>query len=97
VYTEEQLLEGVDKGIYITKCAGLHAGLNPISGSFNLQSTGYLIENGKKTRPVTLIVVSGNFLEMMNNVEKVGNDLIKNFLGVGAPSIKVKGLMVSGK
>lgn len=96
-FTEELLFEGVEKGIYITKCAGLHAGLNPISGSFNLQSTGYLIENGKKTRPVTLIVVSGNFFEMLNNVDKIGNDLVKNFMGVGAPSVRIKGLMVSGK
>jgi PmbA protein len=71
--------------------------LNPISGAFNLQATGYLIENGKKTQPVTLIVVSGNFFEMLNEVEIVGNDLIKNLMGVGAPSIKVKSLMVSGK
>jgi PmbA protein len=93
----DEMIAGVEKGLFITKCAGLHSGLNPISGSFNLQATGYLIENGKKTQPVTLIVVSGNFFEMLNEVEIVGNDLIKNLMGVGAPSIKVKSLMVSGK
>ena len=93
----DEMIAGVEKGLFITKCAGLHSGLNPISGAFNLQATGYLIENGKKTQPVTLIVVSGNFFEMLNEVEIVGNDLIKNLMGVGAPSIKVKSLMVSGK
>lgn len=93
----EEMIASTERGILITKCAGLHAGLNPISGTFNLQSTGYLIENGKKVRPVTLIVVSGNLYEMLNEVEFIGNDLLKNFVGVGAPSIKVKSLMVSGK
>ena len=75
---------------------GLHAGVNPISGDFSLKSVGYLIENGAIVRPVTLIVVSGNFLTLMNEVEEIANDLKLDYSAIGAPSIKFKGLSVSG-
>ena len=95
--TEDEIIATIEKGIYVTEVGGLHAGLNPISGAFNVQATGYMIENGKKTSPVTLFVVSGNFFEMMNNVEEIGNDIEKRFTGVSAPTLKIKSLAISGK
>ena len=92
----DELLKLVDNGVYITDLQGLHAGLNPISGAFNLQSQGFLIENGKITKPLTLIILSGNFFEMMKNVKYIGSDL--EFRSkFGAPSIVVDKLAVSGK
>ena len=95
--SEDEIIATIEKGIYVTEVGGLHAGLNPISGAFNVQATGYMIENGKKTSPVTLFVVSGNFFEMMNDIEYIANNLSKRFVGVAAPSFKVRKLMVSGK
>jgi predicted Zn-dependent protease len=46
---------------------------------------------------VNLIVVSGNFLKIMNEVDSVGNDLRLSYDGIGTPSIKFNGLQVSGK
>lgn len=92
----EEMFEKIGNGVYITGVQGLHAGLNPISGSFNLQSNGFLIENGKKTKPVTLIIVSGTLQDMLNNVSFVGNDF-EFKRGVGAPSLAVQALAISGK
>ena len=75
----------------------MHAGLNTISGDFNLQASGFMIENGVKTKPVTLFVISGNFYEMMNNVEEIASNIKDRFNGIASPSFKVKGLMISGK
>lgn len=83
-------------GIYITGITGLHAGLNPISGSFNLQSNGFKIENGKKTTPVTLIILSGTLQDVLNNVQYVGSDF-EFKRGVGAPSLMIKSMAISGK
>lgn len=93
----DEMIASLDLGIYVTDVAGLHSGLNPISGDFNVQATGYLVENGKVVRPITLFVVSGNFYEMMNNVEMIGNDLKENFLSFASPSLKIKSLKISGK
>ena len=56
-----------------------------------------MIRDGKLAEPVTLFVVSGNFYEMMNNVEKIGSDAPEKNTGVSCPSLKVNGLMISGK
>lgn len=96
-YSKEALCEGITEGVLVTEVGGLHAGINPVAGTFNLQSSGYMIRNGKKAEPVTLFVVSGNFIEMLNNIEKIGNDLPEKINDVVVPSILVKGLMISGK
>lgn len=96
-YTKEQLYEGLEEAILITDVAGLHAGLNVVAGTFNIQSSGYMIRNGKKAEPITLFVVSGSFYEMLNNIEKIGNDLPEKINDVVIPSLLVKGLMISGK
>lgn len=93
----EELISSLESGIYVTDVAGLHAGLNPISGDFNVQATGYLVEKGQIGRPITLFVISGNFYDMMSNVEMIADDLKNNFLGVASPSLKIKRLKVSGK
>ena len=95
--TKEELFAGIKEGLYITEVTGLHAGANPITGDFSTQSSGYLIEDGKITRPVTLIVVSGNFFKMMNEIEAIGDDLKIFSSGIGSPSIRFRSLPVSGK
>lgn len=95
--SRSELIKGVKKGIYVTEVAGLHAGLNPISGAFNVQASGHIIEDGKIIKPVTLFVVSGNFFEMFNDIKEIGNDIEKRFTGFASPTIHVNKLAVSGK
>lgn len=95
--TQAQMIKKIKHGLLITSMQGLHAGLNPISGDFSAQSSGFLIENGKIVRPVTLIVVSGNFLKMMNDIVEIGSDLDMGYNSIGAPSVWIRELPVSGK
>ena len=64
--SQEELFEMAGDGVYITDVSGLHAGLNPQSGNFSLQSTGFLIENGKKGKPLDLITIGGNLLDVFS-------------------------------
>ena len=93
----DELFKDVDNGVFITDVSGLHAGLNPQSGNFSLQSTGFMIENGKKGKPLDLITVSGNLLEIFQDVLEVGNDVTVSPSGVSAESILIKKIVVSGK
>ena len=45
-----------------------------------------MIKNGKIDKPITLFVTSGNFFEMMKNIEAIGNDIEKRFVGVASPT-----------
>lgn len=95
--SKDEIIATVSDGVYITDVSGLHAGLNPVSGDFNVQSSGFIIKDGKLDRPITLFVLSGNFYELMNNVTAIGNDIKPNYLGVAAPTLKIKSLAISGK
>ncbi len=93
----DELFEMVGNGVYITDVTGLHAGLNPQSGNFSLQSTGFMIENGKKGKPLDLITVGGNLLDIFKDVLEVGNDVTVSPAGVSAESLLIKKIAVSGK
>ena len=99
--SEEELLQMAGDGVYITDLSGLHAGANPISGDFSLQSAGFLIEGGKKTKYVKSFTVAGNFYELLKNVVAVASNVeLPRAMGMtafGAPSVLVKGLSVAGK
>ena len=94
---QEELFKDVNDGVYITDVQGLHAGLNPQSGNFSLQSTGFLIKNGKKDRPLDVITVSGNLMDIFRDVIEVGNDTRVFPSGIACSSLLVKKIVVSGK
>lgn len=95
--SKDEIIATIEDGVYVTEVGGLHAGLNPISGDFNVQASGFIIKDGKIDRPITLFVVSGNFYEMMNMVELIGKDIENRFTGVASPTLKFKELAISGK
>ena len=99
--TEEELLAKAGNGVYITDLSGLHAGADSISGDFSLQSAGYMIESGKKTRYVKSFTVAGNFYELLKNIVALANNShLPRAMGstaFGAPTTLVDGLSIAGK
>ena len=99
--SEEELLAKAGNGVYITDLSGLHAGADSISGDFSLQSAGYMIEDGKKTRYVKSFTVAGNFYELLKNIVALANNShLPRAMGstaFGAPSALVAGLTIAGK
>jgi len=94
------LCEEAGEGIILTDLSGLHAGVNAISGDFSLLCEGYLIENGKKGRPVEQITAAGNFYEILNTIVSVGSDIINIPMGQGeffTPSVLVSSISISGE
>ncbi len=96
--TEQQLLTKAASGVYINSLGGLHAGANAITGDFSLQSAGFMIENGKKTRAVKSFTVAGNFYDLLKNITAVADNLeLPGMARFGAPSVLVEGLSIAGK
>lgn len=91
----DEMIKDIKNGVFITDLMGTHAGVNAVSGAFNLQSSGFMIENGRITKPVTLIIVSGNIIDLLNNVKCISNDFEVNGR-VGTGSCYVSSLAVSG-
>ena len=99
--SEEELLQKADYGVYITSLQGLHAGANPISGDFSLQSAGFMIRDGKKAEYVKSFTVAGNYYELLKNITALANNCkLPNAMGMtafGSPSVLVSGLTIAGK
>lgn len=91
----DDMIKDIKDGVYITSLNGLHAGVSATSGQFSIQSSGFKIVDGKVSSPVTLIIVSGNIYDLLNNVATISNDRVA--VGhVVTGSVFVNNLSVSG-
>ena len=95
--SEENLLLMLNNGIYIKDLEGLHAGVDTISGNISLQATGYLVEDGIKTKALKMIILSTDLLELLNNVVEVASNLEFYNPLCGSPSILFKDITIAGK
>ena len=90
----ESLCRSISRGVLITDLMGVHTA-NPVTGDFSLGASGILIENGKLTTPVKGFAVAGNVLQIFRDLQEIGNDL-RFFGNIGAPSIQIQEISVSG-
>lgn len=99
--SEEELLQQVGNGVYINSLQGLHAGANPITGDFSLQSAGFMIEGGVKTTAVKSFTVAGNFYDLLKNITALANNcelpMAMGMTAFGSPSVRVDNLSIAGK
>ena len=99
--SRDELFALAGDGIYITEINGLHAGANPVSGDFSLQSAGFLIKDGKKAGAVKGFTVAGNFFELLKNISALGDKLERGvatgFTGFCSPDVLVPDMSVAGK
>ncbi|MBR3299009.1 MAG: TldD/PmbA family protein [Clostridia bacterium] len=96
----KELIDELNTGLIITELAGLHAGINTVSGDFSLIAAGLLVEGGSIIRAVEQITIAGNILTLLDGILAVGNDLrfrLPEYGRVGSPSLLIDKLAVSGK
>jgi PmbA protein len=70
----DDLLARADNGLYVASVAGLHSGVNPVSGTFSVGATGRLIENGELGSAVREITIASDLVAMLKAVQAVGAD-----------------------
>jgi PmbA protein len=85
-------------GLYVTDVAGLHSGVNPVSGTFSVGASGRLIENGELGAPVRELTIASDLVSMLKAVRAVGAEARWVPLGrsVKAPPLLVGEMAVSG-
>ncbi len=88
------LIGGVREGLYVTSVMGMHTA-NPISGDFSVGAAGVWIKDGQFTQPVRGVAIAGNILDILGEVDAVGDDL--RFFGPqGAPTLRIDKITISG-
>ena len=59
-------------GVYVTDVAGLHSGVNPVSGQFSVGASGVLIEGGELGTPATEFTIASDLVSMLSAVREAG-------------------------
>ena len=72
--TLEQLLERAGDGVYVTEVAGLHSGVNPVTGRFSVGASGRAIRGGELAEPLREFTIAGDLLGMLAAVQAVGSE-----------------------
>ncbi len=92
--SKEELFAQVSDGFFVTDVMGMHTA-NPYSGDFSIGANGIWISDGALSHPVKEAVITGNVLEVLKNVEGVGDDL-KFYGRIGSPSLLIACMDISG-
>lgn len=71
--SQAELLKETGTGLYVTSMMGF--GFNPITGDFSRGASGFWIENGEKTFPVTEVTISLNFDDLLRSIDMVASDI----------------------
>jgi PmbA protein len=72
--TLAELFATAGEGLYVTDVAGLHSGVNPVSGTFSVGASGRLIEGGEAATPVREITIAGDLVGMLSDVRAIGSE-----------------------
>ncbi len=71
-------------------------GVNLVTGDYSRGASGFWIENGELTYPVSGVTIAGNLKQMLLAMEMIGDD--PDFRGsIAAPTILIGRMTVAGK
>jgi PmbA protein len=88
----EQLIGEIEDGFFVTGLIG--QGVNLVTGDYSRGASGFWIEHGKPTYPVSEVTIAGHLSEIFKSLEPA-NDLVFRY-GTNAPTVRVEGLTVAG-
>lgn len=86
------LMADIKEGFYVTELIGM--GVNGVTGDYSRGASGFWIENGEITFPVSEMTIAGNLKDMFANLVPA-NDLVFRY-GTDAPTVRIDGMTVAG-
>ena len=105
--TFDEIIKNTEKGLFAKKMGG--GSVNPATGEFNFAvEVGYMIENGKITKPVKGATLVGSGKDVLLHIDMIGDNLSCGYgmcgsmsgsvpTIVGQPTIRVSKMTVGGK
>jgi PmbA protein len=87
-----ELIDEIEDGFYVTDLIGM--GVNLVTGDYSRGASGFWIEHGELTFPVSEVTIAGHLDEIFASLVP-GNDLTFRY-GTNAPTLRLEGLTVAG-
>ena len=91
--TPEELIADIADGFYVTDLIGM--GVNMVTGDYSRGASGFWIENGQRTYPVSEVTIAGHLIDIFRTLTPA-NDLEFRY-GTNAPTVRLEGLTVAGQ
>jgi PmbA protein len=93
-----ELLGEASEGVLVTDVAGLHSGVNPVSGVFSVGASGRIIRDGELAEPLREFTIASDLVSMLRAVRAVGADSRWVPFGgsVRTPSLLIGEMTVAG-
>lgn len=91
------LLEGIQDGVLIQEVAGLHSGVNPVSGDLSTGAEGLRIRGGALAEPLREFTVASTLQRLLLDVAAVGNDLTWLPMSSAGVTLVVGDVTISGE
>lgn len=93
-YSEDELIASVKNGLYLTFMSG--QGANITTGDYSRGGQGIWIRDGKLAEPVAEFTIAGKFIDMLNNITMIGNEVDERG-SILSPAFKIDKMALSGK
>ena len=90
--SRDDLLGGIERGFYVTSMMGM--GINGVTGDYSRGATGFRIEKGELTAPISEATVAGNLKDMFLNLTPA-DDLTFKY-ATNAPTLRIDGMTLAG-
>ena len=94
----EELLAQAGEGVFVNDVAGLHSGVNPVTGVFSVGASGRIIRNGQLAEPVREFTIAGELVAMLGAVSAAGAESRWVPFGgsVSTPPLLIAEMAISG-
>jgi PmbA protein len=94
--SHEDLLAAVDTGVLVTSMAGLHSGVNPVSGDFSVGVEGLMVRGGALAEPIREATIASTVQRLLLDISAVGADLEWLPDGTGGVTLVIPDVALSG-
>jgi PmbA protein len=91
--TPDDLIADIKDGFYITDLIG--SGVNGVTGDYSRGASGFWIENGKRSYPVSEVTIAGHLFDIFRSLTPANN--LEFRYGINAPTVRIEGLTVAGQ
>lgn len=94
--SHEELVAAVDNGLLVSSMAGLHSGVNPVSGDFSVGVEGLMIRGGALAEPIREATIASAIQRLLLDISAVGADLEWLPSGSGGVTLVIPDVSLSG-
>jgi PmbA protein len=93
-----ELLGEAGDGVFVTDVAGLHSGVNPVTGVFSVGASGHAIAGGELAGPLREFTIASDLVSMLGSVRAVGSEARWVPFGgsISTPALLIGEMAVSG-